>query len=56
MKHVQSDLPDMSALALGHCALVLVRTYQVNNSCPCYIYSMYHHKINTTPVHNNIIS
>ena len=29
------DLPDMSALALG-----LVRTYQANHSCPCYIYNM----------------
>ena len=29
------DLPDMSALALG-----LVRTYQANHSCPCYIYNI----------------
>ena len=39
------DLPDMSALALGRPralrALGLVRTYQANHSCPCYIYNMY---------------
>ena len=32
------DLPDMSTFTLRHCALGLVRTYQANPSCSCYIY------------------
>jgi len=35
-------LPDISALALGHCApLGIMRIYQAKHSCPCYNYYIY---------------
>ena len=45
------DLPDISALALG-----LVRTYQANPSCQCYIYNMYMQcLLITLPINSAII-
>ena len=43
-------LPDMSALALGHCALGLVRTYQAMHSCLCYNYYMSFKELKTVLV------